>query len=52
MLDLEIEAKRWMKTNKVDFTNERHIALTDLLIRVEEDAINRGFKDGLRRPTW
>jgi len=47
MLDLEIEAKRWMKKNNVEFTNERHITLTNLLLDVETDVINRG-----RKPTW
>lgn len=48
MLDMEIETKNWMKKNGVEFTNERHISLTNLLIRVENDAYN----DGLRMPKW
>jgi len=52
MLDLEIEAKRWMKANNVIVTAERITTLTNLLLAVETDAINEGYNDGLRRPTW
>lgn len=46
MLDFEIEVQKWMRANNIIPTTERITTLTNLLIRVENDAYN----DGLRQP--
>lgn len=48
MLDLEIEARKWMKANGVAVTTKRIITLTNLLIDVE----NESYNDGLFKPKW
>lgn len=43
MLDLEIEAKNWMKKNGIIPTTERITTLTNLLIKVENESYNDGL---------
>lgn len=40
MLDLEIEAQRWMKANKVTPTTERITTLINLLLVVESNILD------------
>jgi len=52
MKDLEIVAKKWLEKNGIAYTNKLHISLTNLLLNIETDAINRGYNDGLCKPRW